>query len=514
MKNENENPSLGDAEIKSTFGNDSKADTGKQSVKKPESSSKTGLIAVVVIALIVGIIGIGYAYRDTIKDKMAGNSNAVPNKITKEEMELLIKDFNPMQLKQIAENPTQKDQLVSSLKELLAIANQAQKEGLANDPLVKQELESVEESLLAVTYDQELSKGKAEKLPPFSAITEEQVKKYWTSTENGMNPAAKEKKFKTFIDGKIALAKKSGQIPAGQDPSAEELTQAKEAYAKSQIYYVEAKQKLDGLSSLPAEERKKWEEVKKKTELQVRLQKAQILAQNYFQNVLEKKFEVTDAEVAEYIKAHPEMANDGEKKAKAEEVLKKVQDGGDFAELAKEYSDDPGRQEKGGLYEDIAQGQFAPEFEAAAFALKDGEVAPEVVKTNFGYHIIKLIKKTEKTDGDGKATPSMNVRHILISTMVKDPDNPTAREMPAEDFAKAKLQKEKQEKILDEIKKNNPVEVATNFEIPKPSEAELKKMQEDQMQQMQMQQQMQQMPQPGSPDETAKPEAPQEKDKK
>jgi len=80
-------------------------------------------------------------------------------------------------------------------------------------------------------------------------------------------------------------------------------------------------------------------------------------------------------------------------KAEAEEILKKVKAGGDFAALAKENSDCPSSQ-KGGDLGEFGKGQMVPAFEKAASALKDGEVSG-VVETRFGYHIIKKTGHTE-----------------------------------------------------------------------------------------------------------------------
>lgn len=496
-------------------------------IKNPETSNKPqgassftkGVLGLLIFALLFG--GIGFAYWQMGKKSFA--SHQIPNKITKEEMELLIKDFNPMQKKQLEETPEQKKELVDNIKELLAIANQAQKDGMTNDPSIQQELQGIEESVTATTYDQKINKAKGQ-VPPFSNITEDQVKKYWDATDDqvgildkiglGSNTkSGREKEFKTFIDNKIALARKNKQLPEGQNPSEEELKQAREAYAKIKITNQEAQKKLNSIGSLPAAEKKDWEDFKKKNDLQIKLQKAQFLASNYFQNVLSKKLEVTDADIDAYIKKNPALTNTEEKKKKAEEVLQKVKDGGDFAALAKENSDDPGSKDKGGLYENVGKGQFAPEFEVAALTLKPGEIAPEVVSTNFGFHIIKLIKKGETKDAEGKTAETYDVRHILISTMVKDPDNPAAREMPVKDFVKAKLNKERQEKSLEEIKKNNPVEVAENFEIPKVTDEEIKQMEEAQKKQLEQMQEMQKgMPQPNG-DPKTEPKKPEDKPK-
>ena len=87
----------------------------------------------------------------------------------------------------------------------------------------------------------------------------------------------------------------------------------------------------------------------------------------------------------------------------AEDVLKQVQAGGDFAALAKKYSQE-GSASNGGDLGFFGKGQMVPEFEKAAFALEVGKVSG-IVKTQYGYHIIKV---TDKKDDQIKAS------HILI----------------------------------------------------------------------------------------------------
>ncbi|XQY92665.1 peptidylprolyl isomerase [Metabacillus sp. HB246100] len=107
----------------------------------------------------------------------------------------------------------------------------------------------------------------------------------------------------------------------------------------------------------------------------------------------EAEVEVTDEEIKEYhatlegqVKASHILVADEET---AKEVKKKLDDGGNFEELAKEYSTDPGSAQNGGDLGWFGEGAMVKEFQDAAFKLKEGEVS-EPVKSEFGYHIIKV----------------------------------------------------------------------------------------------------------------------------
>jgi parvulin-like peptidyl-prolyl isomerase len=80
---------------------------------------------------------------------------------------------------------------------------------------------------------------------------------------------------------------------------------------------------------------------------------------------------------------------DEQAKAKAEDLRKQIVAGANFEELAKKESDDTGSGARGGDLGSFGHGQMVPEFEQAAFSAKVGDVTP-VVKTQFGYHIIKV----------------------------------------------------------------------------------------------------------------------------
>lgn len=432
----------------------------------------SSLTKVLILVGVILAIGAGLV---VWKSKVGGHHEENPNSITKAEMELLLKDANPMMLKRLAEDPELKKKQAENLKQLLALASQARKEGLDKGENVEQELENIEAELIAVNYDREINKDKGS-MPPFGFITEEQVKQFW---EGGH-----EEEFRKFIDTKINLMKEANPEMKDREISEEEMGQAKDFYAKIKIYQKEYEEKSRAGEIS--------QELKDKIELQVKLQKAQFLARLYAQK-LGDKATVTDEDIDKYLAEHPELDPNG-KKAKAEEILNRAKAGEDFAKLANEFSTDPGNQNpqgepQGGMYKDVPKGRMMPEFEAAALALEPGQIAPNLVETPYGYHIIKLEKKAETKDKNGEPSLTYDVRHILISTGVKDPENPMSREMPVKDFVRSKLQEEKEKQILDEIVANNHVEVAEDYAIPEVSDEQMQ-----QMQQKMMQQQMQ-MPQ-------------------
>jgi len=96
------------------------------------------------------------------------------------------------------------------------------------------------------------------------------------------------------------------------------------------------------------------------------------------------------------VDAKADEAKKAEARKKIEEVQQKLKDGGDFADLAKEYSEGPSNT-KGGDLGYFGRGQMVKPFENAALALKPNEVS-DVVETRFGYHIIKVFDtKQEQT---------------------------------------------------------------------------------------------------------------------
>ncbi|MCB0419873.1 MAG: peptidylprolyl isomerase [Bdellovibrionales bacterium] len=100
--------------------------------------------------------------------------------------------------------------------------------------------------------------------------------------------------------------------------------------------------------------------------------------------------------VFEYQLAHilflPKNGGESEAKQRAELVLKKLNDGGDFSGLASQHSEDPNFS-NGGLLGSFKKGEMLPEMEAAVKDLKIGSYS-KIVKTRAGYHILRVMKKT------------------------------------------------------------------------------------------------------------------------
>lgn len=145
--------------------------------------------------------------------------------------------------------------------------------------------------------------------------------------------------------------------------------------------------------------------------------------------VMEEDIGITDEDVKTYFEEHKESFGTAEQveashilvedEATAKEVLEKLNAGEDFAKLAKEYSTDTGSAEDGGALGFFGRGEMVAEFEEAAFAMNVGDVSKEPVKTEHGYHIIKVTDKTEAKEPDFE-TSKEEARDMLIEERVNE----------------------------------------------------------------------------------------------
>jgi len=119
----------------------------------------------------------------------------------------------------------------------------------------------------------------------------------------------------------------------------------------------------------------------------------------YLEETLANQIDVSEEEVASV--RHILLMTQGKSDAEKEEIHKKMEGilnrakaGEDFAELAKEYTEDPGSKNNGGLYENFPKGQMVKPFEDAAFSVPVGEIS-DIVETRYGYHILKVVARNK-----------------------------------------------------------------------------------------------------------------------
>jgi len=126
-------------------------------------------------------------------------------------------------------------------------------------------------------------------------------------------------------------------------------------------------------------------------------------------------------------------ADDAKIKAQAEDLLKQVRGGADFAALAKKYSEDPGSKDKGGVYEGVQHGQMVAEFDKACFTLKPGQ--SDLVKTQYGYHVIQVM-----AHHDARLKPFAEVKTELAAQWKKQRATDLLQQIS--DKAQGELQKD------------------------------------------------------------------------
>lgn len=154
--------------------------------------------------------------------------------------------------------------------------------------------------------------------------------------------------------------------------------------------------------------------------------RAQLVQEELFKKVTED-VQVSDADVKKYYDENREQYGQPESrdvrhilvptKKLASRLYAQLQDGGDFAALAKKHSQDPGSASQGGKLT-VAKGATVPEFDKLAFELKQDEIA-KPVKTQYGWHIIQALSETKPA----KATPFAEVKESIEQQLLQTRKN-------------------------------------------------------------------------------------------
>jgi parvulin-like peptidyl-prolyl isomerase len=154
--------------------------------------------------------------------------------------------------------------------------------------------------------------------------------------------------------------------------------------------------------------------------------KSNRIIQKYIESVLFKNINVSSEEILSYYNQerfatvrHILMMTQGKSdsakaavRRKMEEVHARAKKGEDFAKLAKQYSEDPGSKNKGGLYEKFERGAMVPSFDALAFSLPIGALS-DVFETPYGFHFMKIVSRSKET------RPMDKVREGIVKELMK-----------------------------------------------------------------------------------------------
>ncbi len=140
--------------------------------------------------------------------------------------------------------------------------------------------------------------------------------------------------------------------------------------------------------------------------------------------------------------------------AKAEDILKQLKGGANFADLAKKFSDDPGSKEAGGELGFIQHGATVPEFDRMAFSLQPGQLS-SVIRTQFGFHILQAEGRQP-----AHVKPVDEVHDLIMANLMQQ-----AQADAAQKYA-AKLQAEAQQTGLQTMASQNHLQAVTTDPLP------------------------------------------------
>lgn len=153
------------------------------------------------------------------------------------------------------------------------------------------------------------------------------------------------------------------------------------------------------------------------------------------------------------------------KKEEAEAILKQAKSGENFAELAQKHSEDPGSARMGGDLGYFDKKRMVPEFTEVAFALKVGEIS-DLVETEYGYHIIKLVDKKE-----AEVESFESVKQSIKDNLEYEKYNALVEELKGK--AKIERSEENLKKVEEEIAKEREEKAKAAQEAPAaPAEGE------------------------------------------
>ena len=344
----------------------------------------------------------------------------------------------------ISATPDTRTLFLDGLREHLALAAEARREGLAEDENFRRNLEYKKNILLAELYR---AKIEAESGKPF-LVPKEDLEAILNDPANASRAAADLQALRE-IQTAVSKVKDDGFIPPPLQGEA--LKRARENWARTKILSDRARSDEEFIS-------------RPELELRFRVLEAGILSADYLRVHWNAKVKATEAEIAKFLNDHPEY-DLAEKSKRAEDVLKRAVGGEDFARLVSEFSEHrPSKPTGGSMDIDVAAGDWASIIAATA-SLKPGQIVQNLVRSEYGVHIVRL----EGRKAPGTPQEVVTVRHILFQDRfeqpgVMNPDIPAPFMTPTE-IARLEIEKTKRNEFVAEVLRRNPIAMPEDFEV-------------------------------------------------
>lgn len=333
------------------------------------------------------------------------------------------------QKRRLAQSENERKQIIQTFKRAFALAQAGEAAGLHKTEKFKRQFDLSVDQILSSEYS---------KRNPDVTVTKEEADAYYNAHKDGF-----EADFMLISEG---------QKPP---PSDEIKDSFKPRWGELKLRAAKGRQA--GIEKEPG------------FTVQLKFSKANLLA-NLYTDSLSDRFKLSQEEKNKYVAEHPEA--DLEKlKQKAQGLLDRVKKGESFEKIADEANDD-GTKGRGGDLDWFGKGRMDPDFEKAAFSLDKGQVSSELVKTGFGYHIIRVDDKRTATP---PAPPAQTPPEAPNAAPSPKPQGPPQEEIHARHiYVSTKEAEGYEQKLIDEKVKRAMEDAEIKYKVNVPTDFQIK----------------------------------------